>query len=159
MQTISATDLARNTREILDKVASRGETVIIERNHTTIAQIMPPLQTMTASQALVRCRQQEDSQIHHRHAGGNAQPRRQAGQAGDRLMARKPDRSLTVASLVPKAIRPACSPALWVQPGATLGQCTKNTFVATQNLRGVMCYLRRCALPGAQKREAGQGFP
>lgn len=52
MQTISATDLARNTREILDKVASRGETVIIERNHTTIAQIMPPLQTMTASQAL-----------------------------------------------------------------------------------------------------------
>lgn len=52
MQTISATDLARNTREILDKVASRGETVIIERNHTTIAQIMPPPQTMTAAQAL-----------------------------------------------------------------------------------------------------------
>ena len=42
MQTISATDLARNTREILDKVASRGETVVIERNHTMIAQIMPP---------------------------------------------------------------------------------------------------------------------
>ena len=52
MQTISATDLARNTREILDKVASRGETVIIERNHTTIAQIMPPPQIMTAAQAL-----------------------------------------------------------------------------------------------------------
>lgn len=52
MQTISATDLARNTREILDKVASRGETVIIERNHTTIAQIMPPPQTMTVAQAL-----------------------------------------------------------------------------------------------------------
>lgn len=52
MQTISATDLARNTRQILDKVASRGETVIIERNHTMIAQIMPPPQTMTASQAL-----------------------------------------------------------------------------------------------------------
>lgn len=52
MQTISATDLARNTREILDRVASRGETVAIERNHTMIAQIMPPPQTMTAFQAL-----------------------------------------------------------------------------------------------------------
>jgi antitoxin (DNA-binding transcriptional repressor) of toxin-antitoxin stability system len=53
MQTISATDLARNTREILDKVSSRGETVAIERNHTLIAQIVPPVRTMTASQALV----------------------------------------------------------------------------------------------------------
>lgn len=52
MLTISATDLARNTREILDKVASGGETVAIERNHTTIAQIMPPQRTMTATQAL-----------------------------------------------------------------------------------------------------------
>lgn len=52
MQTISATDLARNTREILDKVASRGETMAIERNHRVIAEIMPPQQTMTASQAL-----------------------------------------------------------------------------------------------------------
>lgn len=52
MQTISATDLARNTREILDRVVSRGETVDIERNHTLIAQIMPPARTMTAAQAL-----------------------------------------------------------------------------------------------------------
>ncbi len=52
MQTITATDLVRNTREILDTVASRGETVAIERNHTMIAQIMPPQRTMTASQAL-----------------------------------------------------------------------------------------------------------
>jgi antitoxin (DNA-binding transcriptional repressor) of toxin-antitoxin stability system len=52
MQTISATDLARNTREILDTVASRGETVAIERNHILIAQIVPPVRTMTASQAL-----------------------------------------------------------------------------------------------------------
>lgn len=52
MQTISATDLARNTREILDKVAIRGESVIIERNRAMIAQIIPPPQTMTASQAL-----------------------------------------------------------------------------------------------------------
>lgn len=52
MQTISATDLARNTREILDKVASGGESVAVERNHTLIAQIVPPVRTMTASQAL-----------------------------------------------------------------------------------------------------------
>jgi antitoxin (DNA-binding transcriptional repressor) of toxin-antitoxin stability system len=52
METISATDLARNTREILDKVASQGESVAIERNHTMIAQIVPPVRTMTASQAL-----------------------------------------------------------------------------------------------------------
>ena len=52
MQTISATDLARNTREILDKVASGGETVTILRNHTMIAQIVPLQRIMTASQAL-----------------------------------------------------------------------------------------------------------
>ena len=52
MQTISATELTRNTREILDRVATRGETVTIERNHTMIAQIMPPQKAMTAAQAL-----------------------------------------------------------------------------------------------------------
>ena len=52
MQTISATELTRNAREILDRVATQGETVTIQRNHTTIAQIMPPQKTMTASQAL-----------------------------------------------------------------------------------------------------------
>jgi len=52
MQTISATDLARNTREVLDRVVSQGETVDIERNHTLIAQITPPARTMTAAQAL-----------------------------------------------------------------------------------------------------------
>lgn len=52
METISATELARNTREVLDRVASRGETVVIERNRTLIAQIVPPERTMTALQAL-----------------------------------------------------------------------------------------------------------
>jgi antitoxin (DNA-binding transcriptional repressor) of toxin-antitoxin stability system len=52
MQTISATDLARNTREILDLVASRGETVVVERNRVLIAQIVPPDRTMTAAQAI-----------------------------------------------------------------------------------------------------------
>ena len=52
MQAISATDLARHTRQILDAVASRGETVLIERNHVMIAKIMPSEVTMTAAQAL-----------------------------------------------------------------------------------------------------------
>ncbi len=52
MQTVSATDLARNAREILDKVACGGETVAVERNHTVIAHIVPLVRTMTVSQAL-----------------------------------------------------------------------------------------------------------
>jgi len=50
--TVSATDLARNTRKILDDVANRGETVAVERNHVTVARIVPPEPTMTAAQAL-----------------------------------------------------------------------------------------------------------
>lgn len=54
MQTITATatDLARHTRQILDLVASRGEHVLVERNHTVVAHILPPARTMTAAQAL-----------------------------------------------------------------------------------------------------------
>ncbi len=52
MDTISATELARNTRDILDKVTSRGETVGISRNNALIAQISPPVRHMTASQML-----------------------------------------------------------------------------------------------------------
>lgn len=55
-QTISATELARNTRKILDDVASRGESVAIERNHVTVARIVPPAPTMTAAQALAGLR-------------------------------------------------------------------------------------------------------
>lgn len=56
MQTVSATDLARNTREILDGVTSRGETVAVERNRMMIALIVPPERTMTATQALAGLR-------------------------------------------------------------------------------------------------------
>ena len=52
MQTITATDLARHTRKILDSVAGRGETVVVERNHVLIARIVPSDVTMTAAQAL-----------------------------------------------------------------------------------------------------------
>jgi antitoxin (DNA-binding transcriptional repressor) of toxin-antitoxin stability system len=52
MQIISATELARRTRQVLDAVANRGETVVVERSCARIAQIMPPERTMTAAQAL-----------------------------------------------------------------------------------------------------------
>ena len=52
MQTISATELARNTREVLDRVTNRNETVAIERNHALIAKIVPAEPVMTAAQAL-----------------------------------------------------------------------------------------------------------
>ena len=52
MQAISATDLARNTREMLDRVSSQGETVAIQRNQTLIAQIVPTRRTMSAAQAI-----------------------------------------------------------------------------------------------------------
>ncbi len=51
-QTITATDLARHTRKILDRVASQGESVIVERNHVVVARIVPSEATMTAAQAL-----------------------------------------------------------------------------------------------------------
>ncbi len=50
--TISATELARNTREILDRVISAGQTIAIERNQTLIAQIIPAQRSMSAAQAL-----------------------------------------------------------------------------------------------------------
>jgi antitoxin (DNA-binding transcriptional repressor) of toxin-antitoxin stability system len=52
MQTISATELARNTSKILDRVVSGGQSVAVERNRAVIAQIIPPARTMTAAQAL-----------------------------------------------------------------------------------------------------------
>jgi antitoxin (DNA-binding transcriptional repressor) of toxin-antitoxin stability system len=48
MEKISATELARNTRQILDRVVGLGEIIAIERNHTLIAQILPAERTMTA---------------------------------------------------------------------------------------------------------------
>lgn len=56
MHTISATELARNTREILDRVAGGGEIVMVERNRTVIARIAPPERTMTAAQAIAGLR-------------------------------------------------------------------------------------------------------
>lgn len=52
MHTITATELARQTRQILDAVARDGETVIIERNNMPVARLSPAEQAMTAAQAL-----------------------------------------------------------------------------------------------------------
>ncbi|MCG1055992.1 type II toxin-antitoxin system Phd/YefM family antitoxin [Mycetohabitans sp. B5] len=52
MQAITATELARQTRQILDTVARQGQTIIIERNHVPVARLVPPEPTMTAAQAL-----------------------------------------------------------------------------------------------------------
>ena len=56
MPTVSATELARNTRDILDKVASRGEIVMVERNRAVVARITPPERTVTAAEALAALR-------------------------------------------------------------------------------------------------------
>jgi antitoxin (DNA-binding transcriptional repressor) of toxin-antitoxin stability system len=56
MTTVSATALARRTREILDEVIMRGEAIAIERNSQIIAQIVPAQRPMTAVQALAGLR-------------------------------------------------------------------------------------------------------
>ena len=50
-QAISASDLARSTSTILERVLS-GETVKVMRNRTEIAHIVPARRTMTAAQAI-----------------------------------------------------------------------------------------------------------
>jgi antitoxin (DNA-binding transcriptional repressor) of toxin-antitoxin stability system len=52
METVSATDLARHTREVLDKVVIQGTTLIVERNEMVIARITPEVPRMTAREAL-----------------------------------------------------------------------------------------------------------
>jgi antitoxin (DNA-binding transcriptional repressor) of toxin-antitoxin stability system len=40
MKTITATELARNLRRVLDRVVADGEDVVIERNHEQIARLV-----------------------------------------------------------------------------------------------------------------------
>ena len=51
MQIISASELARNTSAILERILM-GETVSVMRNRTEIAHIVPAKRTMTATQAI-----------------------------------------------------------------------------------------------------------
>lgn len=51
MRVISASDLARNTSAILERILT-GETISVMRNRTEIAHIVPAKGTMTAAQAI-----------------------------------------------------------------------------------------------------------
>lgn len=52
MKTITATELARNLSEILDRLAVEHEEIVIERNHRQIARLVPGPGRLTALQAL-----------------------------------------------------------------------------------------------------------
>ena len=49
---VSATELARNLRQILDSVEFRGEQIVIVRNKRPIARILPGPAKMTALEAM-----------------------------------------------------------------------------------------------------------
>jgi antitoxin (DNA-binding transcriptional repressor) of toxin-antitoxin stability system len=53
MTTVSATDLARRTNQVLDALA-RGESVTITRNNTVLGTISPPARALTLREAFER---------------------------------------------------------------------------------------------------------
>ena len=52
MQTVSATELARNLRQILDGVEFRRDSILVVRNKRPVARLLPSLSAMTAKDAL-----------------------------------------------------------------------------------------------------------
>lgn len=52
MRTITATDLARNLRRILDRLAIEGEEIVIERNREQVARLLPGPARQTALEAM-----------------------------------------------------------------------------------------------------------
>lgn len=52
MKTITATELARNLRQVLDRLAAGGEEILIERNHQMVARILPGTARQTALEAM-----------------------------------------------------------------------------------------------------------
>lgn len=56
MTTVTATELARHTRDVLDQVTSQGQSIAVERNRRVIAQIVPAQRSMTARQVLASLR-------------------------------------------------------------------------------------------------------
>ena len=52
MRTITATELARNLRQVLDSLASEPEEIIIERNHRQVGRLLPGPGSMTALEAM-----------------------------------------------------------------------------------------------------------
>jgi antitoxin (DNA-binding transcriptional repressor) of toxin-antitoxin stability system len=53
MTTVTATDLARRTNQVLDALA-RGESVTITRNNTVLGTINPPVRAVTLREAFDR---------------------------------------------------------------------------------------------------------
>ena len=52
MKTITATELARNLRQVLDRLAIEGEEIVVERNHQEVARILPGPARQTALEAM-----------------------------------------------------------------------------------------------------------
>jgi len=52
MKTITATELARNLRRVLDRLAIEGEEVVIERNREQVARLLPGPARQTALEAM-----------------------------------------------------------------------------------------------------------
>jgi len=52
MKTITATELARNLRQVLDRLAIEGEEIVVERNHQKVARILPGPARQTALEAM-----------------------------------------------------------------------------------------------------------
>jgi len=52
MRSITATELARNLRQVLDNIMSTHEEYVIERNHQQIARIVPSAGHQTALEAM-----------------------------------------------------------------------------------------------------------
>ena len=52
MRTITATELARNLRRVLDRLAIEGEEIVIERNRQQVARLLPGPARQTALEAM-----------------------------------------------------------------------------------------------------------
>jgi len=52
VRTISATDLARNLRRVLDRLTVEGEEIVIERNREPVARLLPGPARLTALEAM-----------------------------------------------------------------------------------------------------------
>jgi len=52
VRTITATELARNLRRVLDRLAIEGEEIVIERNREQVARLLPGPARQTALEAM-----------------------------------------------------------------------------------------------------------
>jgi antitoxin (DNA-binding transcriptional repressor) of toxin-antitoxin stability system len=52
LKTITATDLARNLRRVLDRLMIEGEEIVIERNREQVARLLPGPARQTALEAM-----------------------------------------------------------------------------------------------------------